>query len=58
MLSYVKDIQRVEREETITTLKHQEWSGAYMCDLQLETIKNNLNSTLSLSDGITESQFL
>lgn len=57
MLAYVAGIQRAERNEGVETLKHQQWSGAALRDLELETAMGGLSSTASLGAGVTEKQF-
>lgn len=57
MLAYVELIQRPEATERVETLKHQQWSGAYLMDHQLVTATGGLASTLSMGSGVTESQF-
>ena len=55
MLSYVKNIQRKEREENMDMLKHQKWSGANMS----EEIQELLGAVDTSSCGVesTENQF-
>jgi len=57
MISYVRDIQRCERSEGVETLKHQQWSGAALRDLELETVMAGGSSTTALGAGVTEAQF-
>jgi isocitrate lyase len=57
MLAYVSEIQRKEREEKVTTLTHQKWSGAELIDGLLQTATGGKASTLSMSKGVTETQF-
>ena len=57
MLGYVENIQRIERDEEVETLKHQKWSGAYLRDYELNTVTNGMSSTIAMSDGVTEKQF-
>lgn len=57
MLAYVKTIQRVEREQKVSTLTHQKWSGAQLIDAQLKTVTGGLTSTSAMQAGNTEAQF-
>jgi len=57
MLAYVRDIQRQERANNVSTLTHQKWSGANFVDALLQTVTGGKVSTLATSKGITEAQF-
>ena len=57
MLAYVSEIQRKEREEKISTLTHQKWSGAEYVDGLLQTATGGKSSTLAMGHGVTETQF-
>eukprot|EP01117_Protostelium_nocturnum_P009541 TRINITY_DN3404_c0_g1_i1.p1 TRINITY_DN3404_c0_g1~~TRINITY_DN3404_c0_g1_i1.p1 ORF type:complete len:586 (-),score=143.23 TRINITY_DN3404_c0_g1_i1:191-1717(-) len=58
MLAYVRDIQRKEREFSVSTLTHQKWSGAELVDGLLGVVTGGNSSTLAMSHGVTESQFV
>lgn len=57
MTAYVELVQRPEGKEKVETLTHQQWSGAYLSDNQILTATGGIASTLSMGDGVTESQF-
>jgi isocitrate lyase len=57
MLAYVRDIQRKEREYSVSTLTHQKWSGAEYVDGMLGVVTGGKSSTLAMSHGVTEKQF-
>lgn len=57
MLAYVTEIQRRERNEKISTLTHQKWSGANLVDAMQMTVTGGKSSTLAMSKGVTEVQF-
>jgi isocitrate lyase len=57
MLAYVEEIQRKEREQKISTLTHQKWSGAELVDGLLQTATGGKSSTLAMGNGVTETQF-
>jgi len=57
MLGYVKNIQRVEREQGVELLTHQKWSGAQLIDSMLSTIRGDAEDIGILSSGNTEAQF-
>jgi len=57
MLAYVSLVQRPEEQEGVETLLHQKWSGAYLMDNQMLTATGGIASTLSMGEGVTESQF-
>jgi len=56
VLAYVEQVQRKERENKVSTLKHQKWSGAEFIDALLQTVTGS-NSTLAMGTGNTETQF-
>ncbi len=56
MLAYVSLIQRKEREQDVSTLTHQKWSGAELIDGMLQTVTQGRSSTLAMK-GATENQF-
>jgi len=56
MLAYVEQIQRKERAQTVETLTHQKWSGATFVDSLVRAVCNT-SSTLSMGNGVTETQF-
>ena len=56
MLAYVRDVQRVEREEGVELLTHQKWSGADLMDDAVDVITGGSKS--SLGGHATERQFL
>jgi isocitrate lyase len=56
MLSYVRDVQRKERENQVPQLTHQKWSGAEYVDKLQSLISTNM-STGIMSEGVTETQF-
>lgn len=56
VLAYVQMIQREERRLDVSTLTHQKWSGAELCDNMMQTATGGTSSTSSLK-GATESQF-
>lgn len=58
MLAYVELIQRPEKENNVETLKHQAWSGAHLIDTTMSTVQGGLSSTLAMSSGVTEKQFV
>jgi len=57
MLAYVRDIQRKEREFSVSTLTHQKWSGAELVDGALGVVTGGKSSTLAMGHGVTEKQF-
>lgn len=56
VLAYVEMIQRKERENNVSTLTHQKWSGAEFCDNMMMAATGGGASTASLQ-GATEAQF-
>lgn len=56
MLAYVENVQRRERADKVSTLKHQKWSGAELVDSLIKTVTGN-SSTLAMGSGNTETQF-
>lgn len=57
MLAYVRNIQRVERENGIETLTHQKWSGAEYVDSLIKVVTGGVSSTAAMGKEVTESQF-
>jgi len=57
MIAYVNMIQRAERDEGVSTLTHQKWSGAEYIDSQNKTITGGLTSTSIGGKNSTENQF-
>merc|ERR1712066_1037216 len=57
MYAYVSMIQRKEREESVSTLTHQKWSGSELIDAQISTVTAGMSSTGIMSAGVTETQF-
>lgn len=57
MIAYVRDIQRGERQEKVSTLTHQKWSGSELIDALIGTITSGKASTAIMSAGVTEAQF-
>merc|ERR1712014_486116 len=57
MYAYVSMIQRKEREEAVSTLTHQKWSGSELIDAQISTVTAGMSSTGIMSAGVTETQF-
>lgn len=57
MIAYVNTIQRKERDEGVSTLTHQKWSGAEYIDSQNKTITGGLTSTSIGGKNSTENQF-
>merc|ERR1712223_498104 len=57
MYAYVSMIQRKEREENVSTLTHQKWSGSELIDAQISTVTAGMSSTGIMSAGVTETQF-
>lgn len=57
MLAYVTQIQRAEREEKVSTLTHQRWSGSELIDAQISTVTSGLTSTAIMGSGVTEKDF-
>jgi isocitrate lyase len=57
MIAYVNTIQRAERDEGVSTLTHQKWSGAELIDSQSMTITGGLTSTGIGGKNSTENQF-
>jgi isocitrate lyase len=51
MLAYVEDIQRPERENKVTTLQHQKWSGANYVDSLMKTVTGGIASTAAMGKG-------
>ena len=47
MLTYVRDIQRREREEKVDLLKHQTWSGVDVADALLSVVTSGKGSTVA-----------
>ena len=56
-LSYVQDIQRMERKEGVELLKHQKWSGAELVDKMVSVASGGRSSTAAMGAGVTEDQF-
>merc|ERR1712014_518328 len=57
MYAYVSMIQRKEREESVSTLTHQKWSGSELIDAQISTVTAGMSSMGIMSAGVTETQF-
>ena len=57
MLAYVRDIQRKERDNHVSLLKHQQWSGALVMDEVLKLLSGGKSSTTIMSGDVTEKQF-
>jgi isocitrate lyase len=57
MKAYVQNIQRQEREQDVSTLTHQEWSGSELIDAYLKTVTGGKTSTSIMGAGVTEDQF-
>lgn len=57
IIAYVQMVQREERDEQVSTLTHQVWSGAKLADRHVSIITNGGTSTASLGAGDTEVQF-
>ena len=57
MHAYVETIQRQERENNVSLLKHQKWSGAELVDRMVQVASGGLSSTNAMGEGVTESQF-
>lgn len=57
MLAYVRDVQREERNNKVSLLKHQQWSGALVSDKILNIVTGGKTSTSIMSSGVTEKQF-
>merc|ERR1712113_230758 len=57
MYAYVSMIQRKERDESVSTLTHQKWSGSELIDAQISTVTAGMSSTGIMSAGVTETQF-
>lgn len=57
MLAYVQRVQRAEREEKVSTLTHQKWSGSELVDGQIRTVTAGKGSTSIMGAGVTEKQF-
>merc|ERR1739846_54391 len=58
MYAYVSMIQRKERDEGVSTLTHQKWSGSELIDAQIGTVTAGMSSTGIMSAGVTETQFV
>lgn len=58
MLGYVEMIQRQERKHEVSTLKHQQWSGAELMDAQVALVTSGRGSTAAMQAGNTETQFV
>ena len=52
MLTYVRDIQRQEREEKVDLLKHQTWSGVEVADALLAIVTSGKGSTVASATSI------
>lgn len=57
MKAYVSMIQRQEREDNVSTLTHQKWSGAEYTDRMSTVVTAGMSSTGIMSEGVTEAQF-
>lgn len=57
MIAYVRDIQRKERDEAVSTLTHQKWSGANYVDKLLAAATGGFSSTSAMQGGNTEAGF-
>lgn len=57
MKAYVRNIQRVERENGVETLTHQKWSGAEYADNLIKVVTGGVSSTAAMGKEVTESQF-
>jgi len=57
VLAYVRDVQRQERENKVSLLKHQMWSGVDLVDEMVSLATGGQISTKATGAGITESQF-
>lgn len=57
MKAYVQNIQREERNQSVSTLTHQKWSGSEIIDAYLKTITDGKTSTAIMGAGVTEDQF-
>jgi len=58
MLAYVRDVQRVERENGIELLTHQKWSGVDIVNRVLNIVSQGKSSTTTVSGSSnTENQF-
>lgn len=57
MIAYVRDIQRKERDEGVSTLTHQKWSGATYVDKLLSAATGGLSSTAAMGGENTEHGF-
>eukprot|EP01134_Creolimax_fragrantissima_P001153 CFRG1153T1 len=57
MVAYVETIQRMERQNKVETLTHQQWSGAMLVDQQLQTVMGGVSTTTIMSAGVTENDF-
>lgn len=57
IVSYVKMVQRMEREYDVDLLTHQKWSGAELMDRQTNVGIGRQSSTNAMGSGVTEEQF-
>jgi len=57
MKAYVRNIQRVERENGVETLTHQKWSGAEYADNLIKVVTGGVSSTSAMGKEVTERQF-
>lgn len=57
MKAYVTMIQREERNNKVSTLTHQKWSGADYTDKMSTVVTSGMSSTGIMSAGVTETQF-
>lgn len=57
MIAYVRDVQRKERDEQVSTLTHQKWSGANYIDKILMAVSGGTSSTSAMQGGNTEDNF-
>ncbi|KAK3825424.1 MAG: isocitrate lyase [Benniella sp.] len=57
MFAYVNGIQRQERNNSVETLAHQNWSGANYYDNLIKTVQGGVSSTAAMGKGVTEAQF-
>jgi isocitrate lyase len=57
MLAYVQGVQRKEREQKVSALTHQKWSGVELIGSQQNAATDNRNSTGAHGSKSTEHQF-
>ncbi|CAR27073.1 hypothetical protein ZYGR_0I03470 [Zygosaccharomyces rouxii] len=57
MEAYAQDVQKVEMNNGVDLLKHQQWSGASYVDSLLKLAQGGVSATAAMGKGVTEDQF-